>query len=237
MPNAASLSAIAQGHLIQSIDTSRAANDRFHLPAFLRTALDSGLTQLETTDNATALTESDRAGGSAAARAALTALDALLHDGYKAIDAIRSTTITPAQRLEVFTTYGWTGGKLGTFNDARVLGLARLGVRADVGINPVWAYSADLIADLKAQLAIYQANAGPATGGDRTGATKKRDDALAEVETTLARIRFYYCCASEDTDQTTELTRIGFQPRRDASPTPAPAPAPSPTPTPVPPTA
>ena len=235
MPNAASLAAIAQGHLVQNIDTARSAGDTFRLPVFLRTALDTGLTTLEAADNATALTESDRAGGSAAARAALTALDALLHDGYNGITAILSTKITPAQRLEVYTTYGWSGGKLGIFNDARVLGLARLGVRADVGINPAWAYSADLITELKAQLAIYNANAGPATGGDRTGATKKRDDALGEFETTLARIRFYYCCASEDADQTTELTRIGFQPRRDASP--APAPAPIPTPTPVPPSA
>jgi len=32
------------------------------------------------------------------------------------------------------------------------------------------------------------------------------------------RVRFYYCCASRDADQTTELVRIGFQPRRDPQP-------------------
>ena len=233
MPNASSLAAIAQGHLVQTIDDSRAANDPFHLPAFLRTAVNTGLAALETADNATALTESDRAGGSAAARTALTAIEILLRDGYNAITAIPSLKINAAQRLEVYTTYGWSGGKLGTFNDARRLGLARLGVRAEVGIPAAWAYSAELVTALKEQLDLYNANAAPATGGDRSGATKKRDEALDEFETTLARVRFYYCCASADADQTTELTRIGFQPRRDptpAAPEPVTPEPPAPTP-------
>jgi hypothetical protein len=29
-------------------------------------------------------------------------------------------------------------------------------------------------------------------------------------------VRFYYCSASRDTDQTAELAKIGFQPRRAA---------------------
>ncbi|HYR58246.1 MAG TPA: hypothetical protein VEO95_06440, partial [Chthoniobacteraceae bacterium] len=172
--------------------------------------------------------ESDRTGGSADARGALTQLETLLRDGYNAIYGIPSFKITDSQRIEVLTAYGWVNGKLGSFNDARVLGLARLAVRDNPGVDPQWQYGAELVQALKAQLAIYDDSAKVATGADRVQATRVRDDALATLETTLARVRFYYCCASEDADQTTELTRIGLQPRRapGAAQQPAPPPAP-----------
>lgn len=40
-------------------------------------------------------------------RAALDALNGLLHDGYNFIKGIGSYTITASQRAEVFTAYGW----------------------------------------------------------------------------------------------------------------------------------
>lgn len=230
MPNAASLAAISQAQLIRTVDDGATAANPFKLPAFLRTKLDADFAALEAADNDTALTESDRAGGSAVAREALTKLDALLRDGYNGIKAIPGRKITAPERLEVFTTYGWSGGKLGTFNDARVIGLSRLGVRDDVGVKAEWKYSAELVEDLKAQLKIYDNNAAPATGADRVKATRKRDEAQGAMETTLLRVRCYYCCASDDADQTPELTKIGFQPRRapGTGTTGQPAPAPSP---------
>ncbi len=230
MPNVESISTIAQMHLVKSVDVTRLATDPFKLPLLLRTQHDTDLDALETADSSTALTEGDRAGGSVAARNALTQLQAYLKEGYNCITAIRASQITDAQRLEVFTEYGWAGGLLGRFNDGRVIALSRLAVQDHPGIQPTFCYPPDLVADLNTQLGIFDANVLVAVGGARSAATHLRDAKLDDAETTLAQVRFFYCSASRDTDQTPELAKIGFQPRRPAGtvtgnskPTPAPA--------------
>lgn len=215
MPNAESLATLAQLKLIQTTDDDRTAGDAMKLPAALRTQVNGDFTKLDEADAATAATEGDRAGGSATARAALTKLAELLHEGYKFIDAIRGTKITDAQRRGVFAAYGWVSGNLGRFGDARVIGLSRLAVKDHEDLHAEWRYPADLVADLVAQLGIFDANTGAATGGGRQGATKTRNTVLDDAGTSLAQVRFYYCSASRDTDQTPELAAIGFQPRRD----------------------
>ena len=230
MPNAESLAAIGQMHLVQTVDDARAKGDPFSLPAWLRTQLDDDLAALEEADTNTALTESNRAGGSGAARDALTALADLLREGYKFIDAIRAANISDAQRLEVFTAYGWVSGNLGRFNDARVIGLSRLAVADHSDIEKDFQYPADLVKDITAQLKIFDANADAATGGDRAKATRVRDNLLTAAGVTLSQVRFYYCSASRDTDQTPELSRINFQPRRDQGTAQRPAPKPTPPP-------
>jgi hypothetical protein len=232
MPNTESLAGIAQMHLIKTVDTARVAGDPFKLPTFIRTQHDADLDGLETADGNAALSEGDRAGGSAAARDALTKLEDYLREGYNFITAIRASQITDAQRLEVFTEYGWAGGLIGKFSDGRVIGLTRLAVQAHPGIAPGFCYPADLVADLTAQLAVFDANAPVATGGQRSAATRVRDAKLDLAKTSLAQVRFYYCSASRDTDQTPELAKIGFQPRRapgtvSTGNKPAPAPAPA----------
>jgi hypothetical protein len=227
MPNEESLAVLAQMHLITIVDDGRAATDPFKLPAFIRTQFNADRAALEEADADTALTESDRAGGSVAARDALTALEDLNREGFKFIEAIRAKVITDAERLETFTAYGWAGGKLGRFNDARVLGLSRLAVLPHDDLPAAFRYSADLLADMAAQLTIFDAHAEAATGGDREIATRVRNGALDAARTTLARVRFYYCCASRDTDQTPELAKINFQPRRDPGGVDHPASAPT----------
>ena len=216
MPNADSLAAIAQMHLIQTVDDARAAGDPFKLPGWLRTQHDTDFAALSDADSHTALTESDRAGGSQTARAALDKLEGLAKDGYNFITAIRSTQITAAQRLQTFTAYGWAAGKLGRFGDARVIGLSRLAVQPQPDLQLAWKYPADLVADITAQLAIFDANVEDKMLGDRETATKARDTKLALAASSLAQVRFYYCSASRDTDQTPELAKISFQPKRAA---------------------
>ena len=233
MPNAESLSVIAQMHLIKTVDTARAAGDPFKLPVFIRTQHDADMDGLEAADGNAALSAGDRAGGSAAARAALTKLEGYLREGYKFIGAIRASQITDAQRLEVFTEYGWASGLIGKFSDGRVIGLSRLAVQAHPDIAANFCYPADLVADITAQLAVFDTNAPVATGGQRSAATHVRDAKLDNANTSLAQVRFYYCSASRDTDQTPELAKIGLQPRRAAGTVtgntkPAPAPAPEP---------
>jgi len=225
-----SLAIIAQMHLIKSVDTARVAGDPFKLPAFIRTQHDADLSGLETAANNIVLAEGDRAGGSAAARAALDQLQVFLKEGYKFIAAIRSSQISDAQRLEVFSEYGWASGLMGRFPDDRVIGLARLAVQPHPDIAANYQYKADLVADITAQLAVFDANAPVATGGLRESATHVRDTKLDDARTSLAQVRFYYCSASRDTDQSPELTKAGFQPRRTAgtlTPSAKPAAAPA----------
>lgn len=227
MPNAFSLAAISQGQLVKIVDSERAAGDLFQLPVAFRSEFDTTLAALELADSNTALTESNRAGGSVAARVALVQLETLVRDGYNGIKAIRSSLITDAQKLEVYTAYGWSGGKLGLFNDARVLGLARLALSADLDIEkPEWEYTADLKTEIAEQLAAFDAVADDRTGGERMGATRTRDEALAAFQTMLSRTRFYLCFASDDTDQSPELRRYGFKVRKDRASSKANPPAP-----------
>lgn len=230
MPNAESLASIAQGRLVQNVDDQRpASGDDYKLLAFLRPAVNAGLTTLETTDNDTVLTESDRTGGSAAVRTAIDTAADLLRNGFNGIKAIPGTQINAGQRLEVFTAYGWSSGKLGKLGDARVIGLARLGVQSHPEVAAAFQYDAAIVAGLTAQLAIFDGNVDNAKVGNREAATRARDKALADFNVLLARVRFYYCCVSAEADQTPELAKIGFQPRRDpgtvakpATPPPAP---------------
>jgi hypothetical protein len=106
MPTTLSLASIAQMHLVKTVDTARPATDPFKLPGWLRTQQDADLMVLEAADSQTVLAESDRAGGSATARAALDKLQDLLREGLKHIGGVRATLLTEAQRLETFTAYG-----------------------------------------------------------------------------------------------------------------------------------
>lgn len=108
------------------------------------------------------------------------------------------------------------GGNLGRFGDARVIGLSRLAVKDHEALHAEGRYPADLVTDIGAQLGIFDASTGAATGGGRQAATKTRNRVLDDAGVSLAQVRFYYCSASRDTDQTAELAAIGFQPRRDA---------------------
>ena len=69
---------------------------------------------------------------------------------------------------------------------------------------------------ITAQLAIVNANQTLATGGSAQAATDARDAALVLLQLINARVRFFYCQASDDTDRSAELVSIGRQPRRDA---------------------
>lgn len=173
---------------------------------------------MEDADNDTALTESDRAGGSAAARDAITALKVLAHDGYNGIEALPSFSISRGEKLEVFTAYGWSAGHLGIFSDARTIGLCRLAVSGDVELDkPEWAYSAALQAEIIKQLALYDANADDRTAGERMSATKIRNEAQDLFETSLSRVWHFLCSATDDIDQWPELRRYGFNVRKNRS--------------------
>ena len=128
-----------------------------------------------------------------------------------------SYSITPAERIAVFTSYGWEGGQIGIFDDARIESLANQAATATPGIaNVAHRYPAQLLTLIAAQLAIVNASQPLATGGTAQAATAARDAALELLRTANDRVRFFYCSASDDEDYTPELAKIGRQPRREA---------------------
>lgn len=229
MPNATVLEQVEFGELIQTVDDGRVAADPFKLPAATRTLLNNRLTDLKTKDSATLLTEGGRATASANVRAAVDQLNNLpapspltpLPTGGEGPGVrghgIASFQITDADRLGVFTAYGWEQGEIGTITDARAEALANQAIVATPAIaNPAHRYPAALLALITPQLDIVNANQPAATGGTAQAATAARDLALDLLQSANDRVRFFYCSASDDEDQTPELAKIGKQPRRDA---------------------
>ena len=128
-----------------------------------------------------------------------------------------SFAITDGERIGFFISYGWESGLGGDFNDARIESLANQTITVTPTIaDATHRYPAALLTLITAQLAIVNTNQPLATGGSAQGATAARDAALVLRQVVNARVRFFYCSASDETDQSAELVSIGRQPRRDA---------------------
>ena len=193
MPNEAVLQQIEIAELIRSVDHDRAATDPFKLVAATRTELDTRLADLKAKDAATPMTEGDRAGASAKVRAALDALANHLRNGFNFVRGIGSYAISAADRLSVFTAYGWEQGEIGPSapgSDARIEALANQAITATPLISdPAWRYPAALLTLITNQLAIVNANQPLATGGTAQAATAARDLALGKLQTMNDRIQ------------------------------------------------
>ena len=225
MPTQDSLEQIEIGELIVSEDDVRAAGDAFKLGAALRALVVARLADAKTKDAATFITEGGRAGASLAARTGLDTLKGHVRDGYNFVKGLGSYQITAADRLAVLVSYGWESGEVGDFTDARIESLANQAITATPLIaNAAYRYPAALLGLITAQLAIVNANQPTATGGTAETATNLRNLALELLRTANDRVRFFYCSASDDEDQTTELAKIGKQPRRDAGAASGPVP-------------
>ena len=217
MPNQQSLEQVELAELTQTVDDGRVAGDPFKLTAALRTLLDTRLADLQAKDSATLTSAGSRATASANARAALDQLQKLLRDGYNFIQGLGSFAVTDGERIGLFISYGWESGLVGDFNDARIESLANQAITVTPTIaDATHRYPAALLTLITAQLAIVNTNQPLATGGSAQGATAARDAALVLRQVVNARVRFFYCSASDETDQSAELVSIGRQPRRDA---------------------
>ena len=216
MPTEASLAEIETAELVIAVDAGRVVTDTFKLPAYLLALVIARLADLRVKDAATLVTEGGRVGGQINVRTALDTLSLLLHDGYNFIKGIGSYTISASDKAALFTSYGWVGGELGEFSDARIESLARQAADATPGIaNAAHRYPQALLDLIAAQLALVNTNQTAATGGTAQTATGARDKALKALQTANDRVRFHYCASSDDEDTTPELAKIGKQPRRD----------------------
>ena len=218
--NLSVIRALAKGKLVIAVDESRLPADSFKLPVTLRSLILADIAALEVGDSDSHQAEGDRAEASATARVAYEKLEAVLRMGHTGISAIIGDDVLPggiteADRLGVFTTYGWEKGQLGRFTKERLLVLGELALQGTTTVaTPAWRYASALTAIIQTQLDVIEAEEPTATGGDRQVSVAERAEQLDLLETHISRVRYHYCAASDALDGTKELARISFQPRR-----------------------
>ena len=216
MPDQETNELIKIGEMTLQVDDERDENDPFKLPAAFRTLLATRLEAARTGRSGVALGESARVLSHGDLRSAFDALEALLHDGYKHIAGLKSYDITPAERLAVFTAYGWEQGELGDFTDQRMKDLAGLAAKNTPGIaKAAHRYPAELLTRIAAELERVESLEPAATTGGRQVAVEARNDVRDDLHKAVSRTRHFYCYASDDTDETPQLAKIGLQPRRE----------------------
>ncbi len=218
MSNQKSRSVSARARKIQDVDAPRPAADPFKLPAHLRVTHATDLAALDSADRDVQATRGADAFASPRVRLAIDTLQALLRQGYRAIDGLPDYQFDPIAKKEIFEDYGWARGLIGDLDDTRTLEMAEDAVEiaaAPADEQPAWIYPAPLIALLAAQLTIVEGASATASGSAFQTAIDARDLALARLRRTNTRVRFHYCSASDDVDRTPELVKIGYQPRRD----------------------
>jgi hypothetical protein len=216
MANEDTQAARQQAQKIQTVDTARPATDPFKLPTALRQLLDSRLTALDALGIVPDEVEGVRQGASGKVKAAYKELRVLLKEGFEGVKSTPRAHASGGEKAAALATYGWAGGKLGRdWDNLLVVHLAELAVAETPKIAKVaLRYPAEVVAEIAAQLATIRVEQSNATTGARQDAIAKRDAATALLEKSLRRVRFHYCCCSDDCDETPELAKIGFQPAR-----------------------
>jgi hypothetical protein len=213
--------ALATGDLIVQVDDGRAVGDPFKLPADLKTTLTTRLAATKTANAASMTVASTVAGAAGLVVQGYDKLRELLRSGFNGIKAVTSDDATTAQKHAAFTAYGWEGDSIGVLaKDTRVKTLAEQAVAVaatpPAGIPAATLYPAMLVTRITNWLGIIAANKPGSEAGNSELAIKARNDSRDPLEKANSRVRFFYCSASDDLDQTKELANIGMQPRRDA---------------------
>lgn len=209
---------VERAELVISVDGDRDESDHFKLPVWLIALVVSRLATLTARNAAASPGEGAKLKASKEVRQALDRLNGLLRDGYNHIAGIGSYAISEADRLATFVAYGWEGGKIGDFTDPRIEDMARRAITTTPAIgNPAWRYPDALVTLIGEALDTVNAYQPAATGAMLLDLIQQRNLAADALQIALARVRFFYCCASDATDGTNELRKIAFQPRRGAS--------------------
>ena len=215
IPSLASLEQIELTEL--AMDGGRVAGDSCKLLSPLRASLVATLAELKGLNSAALQAEGSRSLASFNLRTALDQLRNLLRDGFNFVQGLGSYQITEGERLAVLTSYGWESGLIGTFTDARVESLANEAINATPTIaNPAHRYPAALVTLIQTQLDLVNQNRPTATGGAAQASTTATNNAVDRLPVLNSRVRFYYCSASNDLDQTDPLKKISRQPCYDA---------------------
>lgn len=217
MPTSESIDLARRLKLVLTIDDKRKADDPLKLFPALRKDVVDDAEDLEDADGITGTSEGERTEASGKKRKAYNELERQLRGGHRYIMALDDDAITEEERAGVFEAYLWKGGLIGRFDDTRCVALAKQAakVTAEGLVKELWRYPAVRLARIAAQLSIIEEKTDTASSGDRQAANKSRNTAFDLAETTLLRVRFWYCCATRDADKTPELAKIEYQPRRE----------------------
>ena len=150
-----------------------------------------------------------------------TKLGELLRAGFNSIKAVTSEDASADQKHAAYVAYGWMGDKLGDLEGkARLKTLAEQAVAVaanpPAGVPAAALYPATLVTRISNWLGIIAANQPGSEAGNNELAIDNRNASRDLLHSCNSRVRFFYCSASDDLDQTPELANIGMQPRRDA---------------------
>lgn len=225
MANERVLEAIETGELILQVDNARGGSDPYNIAGPLRNLVQTRLTDAVQKYSIGMMAAGSEVGASERVREALDKLRSALRNGYHYIKGLPDEEITTADRMTAFESYGWERGLIGDLESpARVEALADQAMGAASGLA-FGRYPFTIRNRIAQWLDVLESNQAIADGGDRQTLFDARDAAGELLHKTNSRVRFFYCQASDELDQTPELAKIGYQPRRDrgdAQPQPLP---------------
>ena len=222
------LDAIEQGDLVVMVNTGREAADSFKLPASLLALVVARLAAAKARNSAVSMYEGAAAGADVRHADALYRLTSLLRNGYAYLLSIPEDDLPYAEQQKALNSYAWEDGHLGDLSQpSRVESLARqvAVVAADTSIPEIAKYPASLASRISNWLGILEATNALASGGTHQGLVELRNQARDLLLIAIARVRHFYCSASDDGEHTQELAKINMQPKRargDAQPQPKP---------------
>ncbi len=222
------LDAIELGDLILLVDTGRAPDDAFKLPAGLRALLEARLTAAKGKNSAVAMNEGSEAGADIQRAEALRRLAGLLRNGYAYIMSVPEEDLPLADRQRALESYGWENGLLGDLETpARVESLARQApvAGAEISIPSIAKYPLALMTRISNWLQVLESTQALSLGGTHQTMVEQRNDARDLLQAATSRVRHFYCSASDDGEYTTQLAVINMQPKRapgEAQPQPGP---------------
>lgn len=226
MPDQTLLAAIATGELIKQVNTERSFYDDFRLNPALDQLIVARTGAAKVANSSLLMAGGDKAGARTRLTEGRGKLDELLRQGHAYLKGLPALDVPQAEVDDALESYGWERGLLGDLESpTRLEMLATQAATATPELDPAARYPAGLLTRIANWLGIVQANTMIAAGGSIENLTAAKDAAREALLAAIGRVRFFYCSASDERDQTPELAKIGLQPRRDpgdAQPQPLP---------------
>lgn len=221
------LAAISTGELIIQVNDSRSFYDPFRLNDSLSDLITARTGTAKVMNSAVLMAAGDQAGARDRMVEAREKLVELERNGHSYLKGLPAQDVPVSEVNDALESYGWERGLIGDLvSPLRIEALAEQAASATPGLDPAVRYPAALLSRIANWLGILLANKAIAGGGTVSDVVNEKDAAREALLAAIGRVRYYYCSASDERDQTPELAKIGLQPRRDsgdAQPQPLPA--------------
>ena len=210
MPDQTLLAAIATGELIKQVNTERSFYDDFRLNPALDQLIVARTGAAKVANSSLLMAGGDKAGARTRLTEGRGKLDELLRQGHAYLKGLPALDVPQAEVDDALESYGWESGLLGDLESpTRLEMLATQAATATPELDPAARYPAGLLTRIANWLGIVQANTMIAAGGSIENLTAAKDAAREALLAAIGRVRFFYCSASDERDQTPELA-VGF---------------------------